>query len=158
LLCTPDELDRKVQDTLEQLQSAQKEIGRLRREMARRDFETMMGAVQTVKDVSVLAVQVNVADVDAMREITDWYRARIKSGVIVLGAVLQGRPQIVAAVTDDLTRRGLHAGKLVGKVAHVVGGGGGGKPTLAQAGGRDPQRLGEALALVPSIVGEAVGV
>ena len=158
LLCTPDELDRKVQDTLEQLQSVQKEVGRLRREMARRDFEAMMGTVQTVKDVSVLAAQVSVADVDAMREITDWYRARIKSGVIVLGAILQGRPQIVAAVTDDLTRRGLHAGKLAGRVAQVVGGGGGGKPTLAQAGGRDPQRLGEALALVPSFVGEAVGV
>jgi len=125
--------------------------------VARRDFEAMMGAVQTVKDVSVLAAQVSVADVDAMREITDWYRARVKSGVIVLGAILQGRPQIVAAVTDDLTRRGLHAGKLAGKVAQVVGGGGGGKPTLAQAGGRDPQRLGEALALVPSLVGEAVG-
>ena len=157
LLCTPDELDRKVQDTLEQLQSAQKERVRLRRELARRDFEVLMSTVQTIKTVPVLAAQVNVSDVDAMREITDWYRARVKSGVIVLGATIEGRPQIVAAVTEDLAKRNLHAGKLAGAVAKVVGGGGGGKPTLAQAGGRDPKRLDEALALVPGLVNEALG-
>jgi len=75
---------------------------------------------------------------------------------VVLGAAIEGRPQIVAAVTDDLTGRGVHAGKLVGSVAKVVGGGGGGKPTLAQAGGRDPTRLPEALALVPKLVGESL--
>jgi alanyl-tRNA synthetase len=117
-----------------------------------------MGTVLTIKNVPVLAAQVAVSDVDTLREITDWYRARVKSGVIVLAATIEGRPQIVAAVTEDLTRRGLHAGKLAGAVAKVVGGGGGGKPTLAQAGGRDPQRLGEALALVPSLVGEALDV
>ncbi len=158
LLCAPDELDRKVQDTLEQLQAAQKELTRVRREMARRDFDVLMNTVQTVGDVPVLAAQVKVADVDAMREMTDWYRARVHSGVIVLGAAIEGRPQIVAAVTDDLTGHGLHAGKLAGAVAKVVGGGGGGKPTLAQAGGRDSKRLAEALALVPGLVRQALGV
>ena len=104
----------------------------------------------------MLAAQVKVADVDAMREMTDWFRARVGSGVVVLGATIEGRPQIVAAVTDDLTGRGLHAGKLAGAVAKVVGGGGGGKPTLAQAGGRDPKRLTEALALVPGLVSDGV--
>jgi len=158
LLCGPDELDRKVQDTLEQLQTAQKELARTRRQMAQHDFEALMNTVQTVSDVPVLAAQVSVADVDAMREMTDWYRARVHSGVVVLGATIEGRPQIVAAVTEDLTQRGLHAGKLAGSVAKVVGGGGGGKPTLAQAGGRDPKRLAEALALVPGLVGETLGV
>jgi alanyl-tRNA synthetase len=158
LLCGPDELDRKVQDTLEQLQTAQKELARTRRQMAQHDFEALMNTVQTVSDVPVLAAQVSVADVDAMREMTDWYRARVHSGVVVLGATIEGRPQIVAAVTEDLTKRGLHAGKLAGSVAKVVGGGGGGKPTLAQAGGRDPKRLTEALALVPGLVGETLGV
>ncbi len=158
LLCAPDELDRKVQDTLDQLQAAQKELTRIRREVARRDFETLMDSVQTISGVPVVAAQVSVADVDAMREITDWYRARVHSGVIVLGAAIDGRPQIVAAVTEDLTGRGLHAGKLAGAVAKVVGGGGGGKPTLAQAGGRDSKRLAEALVLVPRLVSEALGV
>jgi len=114
--------------------------------------------VQTISGVPVVAAQVSVADVDAMREITDWYRARVHSGVIVLGAAIDGRPQIVAAVTEDLTGRGLHAGKLAGAVAKVVGGGGGGKPTLAQAGGRDSKRLAEALVLVPRLVSEALGM
>jgi alanyl-tRNA synthetase len=157
LLCGPDELDRKVQDTLEQLQAAQKELARIRREVAQRDFDALMGTVQTVGGVPVLSAQVKVVTVDAMREMTDWFRARVGSGVVVLGAAIEGRPQIVAAVTDDLTGRGLHAGKLAGAVAKVVGGGGGGKPTLAQAGGRDPKRLAEALALVPRLVGETLG-
>jgi alanyl-tRNA synthetase len=156
LLCGPDELDRKVQDTLEQLQAAQKELAHIRREVAKRDFESLMGTVQTIGGVPVLAVQVQVTSVEYMREMTDWFRSRVHSGVVVLGAAIDGRPQIVAAVTDDLNARGLHAGKLVSSVARVVGGGGGGKPTLAQAGGRDPTRLSEALALVPRLVGEAL--
>jgi alanyl-tRNA synthetase len=147
-----------VQDTLEQLQTAHKELARIRREMAQRDFEVLMGTVQTVGGVPVLSAQVQVASVEVMREMTDWFRARVGSGVVVLGAAIEGRPQIVAAVTDDLTGRGVHAGKLVGSVAKVVGGGGGGKPTLAQAGGRDPTRLPEALALVPKLVGESLSV
>jgi alanyl-tRNA synthetase len=70
--------------------------------------------------------------------------------------VFNGRPNLVAAVTDDLTKRGLDAVKIVKAVASVVGGGGGGKPTLAQAGGKDPARLNEALAQVKSVVVEAL--
>jgi alanyl-tRNA synthetase len=69
---------------------------------------------------------------------------------------MNGKPMIIATVTQDLTSRGLHAGKLVKEVAQVVGGGGGGKPTMAQAGGKDPSRLEEALARVESLVSEAI--
>ena len=72
--------------------------------------------------------------------------------VIVLGAVINEKPNFVAAVTPDLVERGLKAGTLIKQVARVVGGGGGGRPTLAQAGGRDPHRLDEALSLVPEAV------
>jgi alanyl-tRNA synthetase len=137
---------------LEELQAAHKELARLRREKAQHDFEALLSTVQTANDVQVLAAQVKVADVDAMREMTDWFRARIGSGVIVLGAAIDNHPQIVAAVTEDLIKRGLHAGKLAGAVAQVVGGGGGGKPTLAQAGGRDTGKLTEALASVATLV------
>ncbi|MGQ9568489.1 MAG: DHHA1 domain-containing protein, partial [Anaerolineae bacterium] len=71
--------------------------------------------------------------------------------------VIDGRPALVAAVTPDLVKRGLHAGELVREVAGAVGGGGGGRPTLAEAGGRDPGRLPEALARVPAWVDEALG-
>ncbi len=157
LLCSPDELDRKVQDLIEQAQTAQKELGRLQREMAQHELEALMDSVTTIAGVPVLVAQVKAPSVDAMRDMTDWFRTRVGSGVAVLGATIEGRPQIVAAVTSDLTGRGLHAGKLAGAVAKLVGGGGGGKPTLASAGGRDAKRLPEALSLVPKLVSEALG-
>jgi alanyl-tRNA synthetase len=137
---------------LEELQAAQKELARLQRDKAQQEFESMLSTVQQVREVSVLAGQVKAVNIDAMREMADWFRARVGSGVIVLGAILDNRPQIVAAVTEDLVERGLHAGKLAGAVAKAVGGGGGGKPTMAQAGGRDATKLPEALASVPALV------
>ena len=89
---------------------------------------------------------------DTLREMSDWFRNRMESGVIVLGAVMAAKPGLVAAVTPDLVERGLHAGRLVKQVAQVVGGSGGGRPTLGQAGGRDAGRIGEALRLVPDLV------
>jgi alanyl-tRNA synthetase len=74
----------------------------------------------------------------------------------VFGSVFNGRPNLVASVSEDLVKRGLDAGKLVRAAASVVGGGGGGKPTLAQAGGKDPARLNEALAQIKPAVAEAM--
>jgi alanyl-tRNA synthetase len=91
-----------------------------------------------------------------LREMSDWFRDRLKSGVVVLGAVMNKRPSLIAAVTPDLVERGLDAGKIVRQAARVVGGGGGGKPTLAEAGGKDASKLPEALASVRQIVAEAM--
>jgi alanyl-tRNA synthetase len=100
---------------------------------------------------------VHAADVETLREMTDWVRTQLGSVVIVLGAVIGEKPSIVAAITPDLVEKGLKAGTVVERVARVVGGGGGGRPTLAQAGGRDPRRLDEALALVPKVVRDLMG-
>ncbi len=156
--CAPDEVDRKVLALLDEVQDQRKEISRLRREIARHEFEALLERVQDVQGVKVLAVQVMAAEgMDTLREMSDWFRDRLGSGVVVLGAVLGSRPNFVAAVTPDLVDRGLHAGHLVKAVAQVVGGGGGGKPTLAQAGGHDISRLGEALLLVPELVAGSLG-
>jgi len=74
--------------------------------------------------------------------------------VVVIGWADDGKVQLLAAVTDDLVKKGLHAGKLVGQVAKVVGGGGGGKPTMAQAGGKEPAKLGDALQLAKSLIND----
>ncbi len=151
-----DQVDRRVLSLLEEAQDAQKEVARLRRLLAQRDFEAVMKHVQEVNGVPVLAARVEASDADMLREMSDWFRQRVGSGVVVLGAAMEGRPSFVAAVTPDLVKRGLDAGRLVKAVARVVGGGGGGKPTLAQAGGRDVGRLKEALAQVPQLVAEAL--
>ena len=150
--CAPDEADRKLLTYMGQLQSLEKTVTSLRRELARHDFERILSRVQSVGDVAVLTEQVEVADVSTLREMSDWFRDRLGSGVIVLGAVLNGKPSFVAAVTPDLVERGLHAGNLVKAVAQKVGGGGGGKPTMAQAGGRDASRMDEALGSVMQLV------
>jgi alanyl-tRNA synthetase len=150
----PEEVDRAVLRLLGELHDRQKEIAEMRRQLARFEFESLLHRVQEVAGVQVLAVRVQATDMDTLREMTDWLRNRLGSVVIVLGAVIDEKPNFVAAITPDLVERGLKAGALVKRVAHVVGGGGGGRPTLAQAGGRDPDRLDEALALVPQVVGE----
>ena len=157
LLCSPEEVNRKVLELQDELQTARKEIARLQRQLARYQLEDLMEQAQEVAGVPLLVARVNVPDMETLREMTDWYRERVRSGVVVLGAILEGRPAFVAAVTPDLTRAGVDAVKLVRGIAQVVGGGGGGRPTLAQAGGKDARRLDEALRRVPQLLREALG-
>jgi alanyl-tRNA synthetase len=122
------------------------------RRLARADFEVLLGGVMEIKGARVLAAQVDGGDPDRLREMADWFRDRVKSGVAVLGTVKDGKPLIVAAVTEDLIGRGLKAGDIVREVAKVVGGGGGGRADMAQAGGRNPEKLAEALDTVRGLV------
>ena len=98
-----------------------------------------------IEGVPVLAAILPNANADTLRLMTDNFRQRYASGVVVLGSEYDGKPMIVAAVTDDLTRRGIMANEIVRVVAQVIGGSGGGRPTLAQAGGKDAGKLSEAL-------------
>jgi alanyl-tRNA synthetase len=152
----PAEVGEKVAALLEELQQERKEVVRLRRELARQQVETLLAQAENIvlgpKEVKVLAAQVEAADMDGLREMSDWLRDRLGSAVIVLGAVMKGRPGFVAVVTPDLVERGLHAGTLVDRVARVTGGGGGGRPTMAQAGGKEAGKLEEALQLVKELV------
>ena len=152
----PAEVDRKVLVLLDELQSARKEIVQLQEKLSRREFEAMLDQVQTVTGVSLLSARVTAPSMEMLREMTDWFRDRLGSGVVVLGTVLGGRPALVAAVTSDLVERGVDAGKLVRGMARIVGGGGGGKPTLAQAGGRDPSRLDDALGQASHMLEEMI--
>ena len=154
LKSTPDELDRKVLEVLEQLQAAEKELAKARREQAKRDFELLLDRAEQVSGVLVLSIKVNALDVDMLREMSDWARAKLGSSVVALGAVFDGKPSLLVAVTPDLVGRGLDAGKIVRQAAQAIGGGGGGRPTLAQAGGKDASRLGEALESVKAIVAQ----
>jgi len=153
---TSDEVDRKVLNLLEDLQTARKEIARLQERLARREFESLLGQVESVAGAPLLRARVTAPSVDVLREMTDWFRDRLKSCVVVLGTVVNERPVLVAAVTPDLVERGVDAARLVQGVARFVGGGGGGKPTLAQAGGRDASRLDEALRQVPGVLEEMI--
>ncbi len=154
----PDEVDRKTLDLLDDVQSARKEVARLQQQLARQEFESLLDQAHSVAGVTLLSARVSAPSMEVLREMTDWFRDRLGSAVIVLGTVLGERPALVAAVTPDLVERGLDAAKLVRGAARIVGGGGGGKPTLAQAGGRDRSRLDEALGQVPAMLEDVLGL
>jgi alanyl-tRNA synthetase len=147
-------LEQRVEELQEDLDNAQKEIDRLHQRLARQEFESLLEQVETVQGTSMIAARVEVAGVDELREMTDWFRDRIPSGVFVLGTVMDGRPILVASVTSDVVERGADAGELARRMGQVMGGGGGGRPTMAQAGGSDPSKINEALEKASAILRE----
>jgi alanyl-tRNA synthetase len=112
--------------------------------------------VTEVDGVRIVSTRVDARDTEALRGQADAYRDRMGSGVVVLGAVIDGAPRLGATVTDDLVARGLSAGDLVRGAAQEIGGGGGGRPTMAEAGGKEPARLDDALAAVVRLVSDAL--
>ncbi len=151
------EVESHVQHLVEEVQAAHKEIFHLQRKLARGTFLQLMAtSVRDASGVPVLAAVVEDASVESLREMADWFRDQAGSGVTALGTVSDGRPLLIVAVTPDLVEKGLHAGNLIRPAAQMIGGGGGGKPTLAQAGGREPDRLRTAVELVPQLVAEAI--
>ena len=143
----------KAQALLEEGERSRKQIARLRQELVAAEFGGhLQQDVQNVSDVPVLAVVLQNADVDTLRQMTDRFRQQYASGVVVLGSAFEGRPALICSVTDDLVKRGLNAGEIVRSIAQVIGGSGGGRPNLAQAGGKDASKLQEAIDQVAGLV------
>ncbi|MCC6167543.1 MAG: alanine--tRNA ligase, partial [Caldilineaceae bacterium] len=148
----PDDVESAALALQEQNQKLLRELAQLRQKLAQQNTGALLDQAVQVNGIRVLAVPVEVADADGLRQMTDWLRDRLGSSVVVVGAVLNEKPQLVAAVTPDLVKRGVHAGNLVRDAAKIMGGGGGGRPDMAQAGGKDASKLAEALAGVPAWV------
>ncbi len=142
---TPDQVMHRVAALQDELNDAKRELSALRREIARANFERSLANVEQVNGLNLLVMRSDGVSMDTMREITDWYRGAVKSGAIVIGSVSDTKPQIMVSVTEDLTKKGLHAGNVVKQTAPMIGGGGGGRPNLAQAGGKDADKLDAAL-------------
>ncbi len=145
-----DKLDALLND----LRQQGHDLDKLRAQSARGALEGLLGQVQRHDGVPFVAARVEAPDPARLREQGDWLRDKIGSGVVVLGALIGEKPQILAVVTPDLVKRGLHAGNIVKALAQIMGGGGGGRPDMAQAGGRDAAKLDEALAQVARLVAE----
>ncbi|OGO17816.1 MAG: hypothetical protein A2Z15_02405 [Chloroflexi bacterium RBG_16_50_11] len=111
-----------------------------------------MAKVEVIKGVKVLSARISSDSQQVLREMADYLRDKLQSGIVVLGAVSGDRPVFIAAVTPDLVAKGYNAGDIVKQVSKVAGGGGGGKANFAQAGGKDKNKLDEALRLVKSLV------
>lgn len=147
-----EDVPQKTQSLVDELDKTTKQMNKLRQELVSLEFERKLEAVPFIADVPVLAAVLSNADADTLRQMCDRFREKYPSGVVVLGSAVANRPVLIAAVTEDLVKRGLKAGDLVKEAAQVIGGSGGGRPTLAQAGGKDASKLNEAIDQVAPFV------
>lgn len=151
LKAQPADLSKRVQGILTQVKDLEREVQQLSAKFAKSEVETLLQQVKVVEGVPVLAAQVHVQDMDSLRNMADLIKDKLKTGVLVLGAAVEGKVNWVTVVAPT-GLSGLHAGQIIKEVAKITGGGGGGRPDMAQAGGKDPAKLGEALDHVPAIL------
>ena len=152
----PLEVPKRLQKLLEEQRALEKQLAELESRLARSRAEDLVKAARQVNGVAVIAGRLDGLDADGLRAVADTLRNRLGSGIVCVGSVVDGKVNLIAAVTKDLTSR-FQAGKLIQEVAKAVGGGGGGRPDLAQAGGKDPAKLDAALELVYAFVARAGG-
>ena len=149
----PERLPAHVRTLELELRQQEKTIADLRRKLANLQVRELVEHHRAQVDgVPVVVARVDALGAEHLRELADLVRDRLASGVAVLGTVSNGKPLLVVAVTPDLAEQGLRADQLAKEVARLMGGGGGGRTTLAQAGGRDADKLPSALDQVPNLV------
>jgi alanyl-tRNA synthetase len=153
-----EEVPSKVKALISELQAERKRVLSLERELSRRIAEDLFGQAEQVSGVTILAARVPALTISVLREMGDILRDRLKSAIVVLAAVYNGKPNFLAMVTPDLIAKGFHAGEIINQVAKVTGGGGGGKAAMAQAGGKDAAKIDEALKLVKSVIASKISI
>ena len=150
------ELTRAITRLLEQQRHLENELETLKRKTAKSQIGNLVESPATVKGISVVSRRVEGVDASMLRELAENAGTKIGSGVVVLGLASDGKASLVAVVSQDLQKR-LHAGRIIKEVAALVGGSGGGRPDFAQAGGKNAEKLEEALQAVYNIVAEFIG-
>ena len=139
-------LTDRIQALQEELSQHKQRNTELERALAKQQFQARLAQRETISGILALVTQFNGTPMATLREMADWFRTQYSSGVLVLGSAHEGKPQLLATVSDDLQAQGLHAGQLIRAIAPSIGGGGGGRPGMAQAGGADPAGIPAALA------------
>jgi alanyl-tRNA synthetase len=153
LSTSPDQIIEKAKGAVADIKELRGQIAQLRQEIAHEEFSRLLNDTRKVGEVNVLTAEFVDSDINTLRQIADRFRQQFpQNGVAVLASVIDGRPMIITAVTSNLVSRGFNAGDLAGFIARQLGGGGGGKSTLAQAGGKDASKLKGALESVPGWV------
>ncbi|MGI6308939.1 MAG: alanine--tRNA ligase [Dethiobacteria bacterium] len=149
-----DKLPEKLSELLEAQRELQRNVKQLSQKIARQQIANILEQTDHSLGIPVLSAQVEAENMEALREYLDYFRDKMGSGIITLGSVTAGKVLLAAAATPDLVQKGFHAGRLIKEVAALTGGGGGGRPDMAQAGGKDPQKLAQALSHVLLLVKE----
>lgn len=148
LKTNPKDLSARIDVLLGEMKQLQRENESLAAKLGNIEAGSLVSKAKEVNGITVLAEKVQASDMNNLRNMADDLKQKLGSAVVVLGSVNEGKVNIIAGVTDDLIKKGFHAGKAVKEVAAKCGGGGGGRPDMAQAGGKDPEKLESALQFV----------
>ena len=145
---TPAGLAEKLEHLMAEVKRLSAENESLKSKAARDALGNVMDQVQEVKGVRLLAARADGVDMNGLRELGDQLKEKLGEGVIVLASEKDGKVNLVAMATEEAMAKGAHAGNLIKGIAALVGGGGGGRPNMAQAGGKNPAGIAQALSLI----------
>ena len=152
LKTSPAEITEKITHLQKEVKELQSENESLKSKMAQDSLGNVMDQVVEVKGVKVLASAVDGVDMNGLRDLGDQLKEKLGEGVVVLASAKDGKVSLLAMATQDAMDKGAHAGNLIKAAAAIVGGGGGGRPNMAQAGGKNPDKIPEAIAKVAELV------
>lgn len=154
---TPDKLLARLEQLLAEQKETAKELEKLKAKMAGGAADEMLNSKVEIGGVAVLAAEVKDMDGNALRTMGDQLKQKLGSGVVVLASGKDGKVNLMAMATDDVVKKGAHAGNIIKAAAAVCGGGGGGRPNMAQAGGKDASKIADALEKAKAVVAEQLG-
>ena len=152
LKANPDKVTEKIEHLLAEMKALASENESMKSKLAKDALGDVMDQVKEVKGVKLLATSVAGVDMNGLRELGDQLKEKLGEGVVVLASDCDGKVNLIAMVTEDVMKKGAHAGNLIKGIATLVGGGGGGRPNMAQAGGKNPAGIPDAIAKVAEVL------
>lgn len=153
---TPDNMVKRIETLVAEQKELSKELEKLKAKMAGGAVSEILNGKKEINGVNAVLAEVKEADGNALRTMGDQLKEKLGSGVIVLGSGKDGKVSLVVMATDDVVKKGVHAGNIIKAAAAVCGGGGGGRPNMAQAGGKDASKIGEALVKAEEVIKEQI--
>ncbi|MCT4595042.1 MAG: alanine--tRNA ligase [Anaeromicrobium sp.] len=152
----PKDVNKKVEQLVNELKSYEKEINDLKNKLASSSLDDIINSVEVIEGINVISNKIMGLDMNALRTIGDKLKDKLGSGLVVLATENEGKVSFVAMATKDAVDKGIHAGNVIKTIAKIAGGGGGGRPNMAQAGAKDPSKIREALDKVKEVVKEQI--
>ena len=153
----PLEVPNKIESLLKEIKDLEKEIERLKGKMAGGIVEELMAKKEIIAGIPVIISRQDDLDLEGLRNLGDRLRDRLESGLIVLGTSKNSKVNFVVMATKDMVKKGIHSGSLIAQIAKITGGGGGGRPDMAQAGGKDPSLVNQALEKAKELILQQIG-
>ncbi|CDM69122.1 Alanine-tRNA ligase [Clostridium bornimense] len=152
LKCSEKEIVSKIENQIKESKEKDKEIAVLKSKFASMGIDDIIKSKKVVNDINVISYKVNDVDGEALRNLCEQVRDKVENSIVLLGSDIDGKVVLCSMATKDAVSKGAHCGKLIKEVSALVGGGGGGRPDMAQAGGKKPENLGAAVEKVYEIV------